>query len=129
MMAFPLPTNQQSAESVMPTIRTLDYPATWLPMNAAHHRRFATPARMTDDTPRLDPHVDDLVVVALVETQIHRPVARAWGIPDRRVERRQRHLHVRDVRAADGDAQRHTTLVGEYVPFCAGFGSICGVAS
>ena len=108
----------------MPAVGALDDPAPGLALDASDQGRLATSPRVSVDAALLDPLVDDLVVVALVEADVRGTEARAGDVVGDAVERRHCHLHVGDVGAAHGDAERDTSLIREDVPLGAGFGAI-----
>ncbi|MDV7396392.1 hypothetical protein RZS08_33670, partial [Arthrospira platensis SPKY1] len=94
----------------MPAVGALDDPAPGFALHASDQGRLAASPRVSDDAALLDSLVDDLVVVAFVEADIRGTEARSGDVVGDAVERGHRHLHVGDVGAAHGDAERDASL-------------------
>lgn len=127
MSANPLPADEQTAEPVVPGVRSLDDPAPWLALDAAEQRLLATAPDVRCDPTRANGRLGVFVVVPFVEAQVLGAARAARRSQDNRIERLPDEPLVVDVRAGDLGGQRNAAAVGQDVAFDAAFRPIRGV--
>ena len=128
VVGLPLPTDEQAAETVVPSVGPLDDPSPGRAANATEQRRLSSPASVGDDPPAPQANVNDLVVVALVQAAMDRPPP-MWRAASGVVYRVQCHPHVGHIGPAEHDAERDPFRVREEMAFRATLGPIGGVSA
>ncbi len=122
--------NSQSAEQIVPTVGTLDHPATSFEPRVALAFLFFLSARFdVFDIPATCCGATQLwVVVTFVAAKmLKRFLLGGWTRHHDRIQSRPEQLHVVPVGAREGDRQRNPVGVREDVPLGAQFSAIGGV--
>ena len=124
-----LPTDQKAAEPVVPTVRPLDDPATWLAANTSDERLLASTTDVRDDPSNSHRGFAVGVVVAFVQAQVARPTRTEQPADHDRIEHLGDKPLVVHVGPGDPHGQRHSSRIGQNVPFHAEFPPVGGVRS
>ena len=124
-----LPTNEQSAEAVVPRVGALHHPAARLSLHAAEQGLLAAAPDVGLDAASPHGGLGVLVVVPLVEAEVLRSPWAARCAHDHRVERLGDEPLVVDVGAGDLGRQRNASTVSQDVAFDAAFCSVRGVGT
>lgn len=118
------PANQDAAESVVPTVGSLDDPSTWLPPYASDHRLLSAPANVRDDASASNGLLAVGVVVSPVQAQMPRTGRNEHAAKHHSIERFGNQPLVVHVGSRDQHRQRHAASIGENVPFHAEFPAV-----
>lgn len=119
------PADKQSAIAVMPTIRSLDHPASWLlAPDRSGEWRFASATDVWPYSSRAGFLFRLLVVVALVQADVLWPAWATWREKHDGVHRVPQHVLVVNVGARQRHRQRDPVRVGQNVAFGAEFCAI-----
>lgn len=115
MQGLALPARFQRSKIVVPAVGPFDDPTPGPSANAADQRLFTAPADVWHDAAFSGFVLGVVVVVALVEAQVHRPARPARPLHEDGIEGRADHPLVVDVRAGQGDGQWDSATVGQNV--------------
>lgn len=121
MRAASLPAHEETAEAVVPGVRSLHDPTPRLAADHADQRLFTASSNMRTDAPQADCRSDVRVVVALVETDVLGAPRTSRAAHDDSVEHFTDHRAIRHVGAGDQCGERNATTVGQDVAFDATF--------
>lgn len=110
--AFPFVTDEQGSEAIVPTVGSLNDPASRFAANAPEERLLTAAPDVRDDVPGVDLPLGVRIVEALVQAQILGPARPAWRAKHDGVEGRSRHPLVVNVGAGDLDGDRDAPRVG-----------------
>ena len=116
-----LPADQEATEPVVPTVRPLDDPATRLAANTSDERLLASTTDVRNDPANSDRGFAVGVVVALVQTQVARTTRTEQAADHDCVEHLGDKPLVVHVGPGDPHGQRHSSRIGQNVPFHAEF--------
>ena len=124
MCAASLPAHEETAETVVPGVRSLHDPPPRLAANHTDQGLLAASSNVRTDTPQADGGSDVRVVVALVETEVLGTPWTPRAAHDDSIEDFTDHRAVRHVGAGDQRSERDATTVGQNVAFDAAFRAV-----
>jgi hypothetical protein len=126
---FPLVTDEQASEAVVPAVGPLNDPASRLALGASDERLFAATTDVRSHVAIPDLLLGVAVVVPLVQAQVVGTTRTSRAAEDDCVERGAGHPLVVNVRRRQFDADRNATPVGQDMAFCAEFCAIGGTGA
>ena len=103
---LPFPTDEEPAESIMPTVGALDHPAPGLAIDSADQRRLATTTDVGDDAPLAYGPVDIGIVITFVQTEMARATWSARPLEHDGIEHRRGEPLVMPIGGRDQDRER-----------------------
>lgn len=124
MRTASLPAHEQTAESVVPGVRSLDDPTSRLAPHHSDQGLLPASSNMWTDAAQTDGGAHVRVVVALVETEVLRTPRTSGAAHDDSIEDFTDHRAVRHVGAGDQRGERDAATVGQNVAFDAAFRTV-----
>lgn len=129
VLRLALPANEECTEAIVPTAGALDDPASCAPAHPAQERLLTLLPDVRRDAPLAYDLIAVAEVVALVETEMHRPPWPARCVQHDRVECRRQAPFVVQVGRAQDRRERDTARIGKDVPLGAELRAVCRVRS
>jgi hypothetical protein len=117
VLSLALPAHEQASVSVVPTVRALDDPASWLAVNASEQGLLAASADVRCDSAHPNGGSGIDVVVSLVEAQVLRTTRTTRPTQHDRVEHLRHEPLVVYVRRSDQHREGNAALIGEHMSF------------
>ncbi len=111
-----LPSNEQRAKAIVPTVRSFHHPPPWGPVHASHEWCFAFLSYMRHDTALADCRLTITKGIPFVHAAVRGPSRPASRLEHHGIERRCEGPLVMHVRAAQDHRERDPAAIGEDVP-------------
>lgn len=124
VVAFALPSDEQTAEAVVPGVGALHDPASWFAIDTAHQRRLSATADVRSDSASTHRGLRVGIIVALVQAQMLRTTRATRRTNDDTIEHLADHPLVVNVGARNTDRERHPAAIGQDVPLHPAFRAV-----